>query len=101
MLPFDAMTANPRIDGYQLTLRQLGVLAMVYGNPRKSYSVKDLAEPLHLPKPCVTRALDALEHEELIKRGSHDTDKRQIKVLLTRDGTALMTEIGKVMGNGR
>lgn len=96
MLPFDAMTANPRIDEHQLTLRQLGVLARVYGNPGEAYSVKDLAELLHLPKPCVTRALDTLAQEELVKRGPHATDKRQIKVLRTLAGAALMAEIRKV-----
>lgn len=78
----------PLIEKDDFTLRQLVVLHTIAANPGRS--VRDLAGPLRLNKPAVTRALDALAARQWIVRPVSGRDRRQIEVTVTPAGRAAL-----------
>lgn len=68
-----------------LSVRQLGILSMVYINHIHA-SVDHYARTLNLSKPAVTKALNRLEELRLVKRIPSWEDKRKITVVPTSYG---------------
>jgi len=72
-----AVTASVRSDAPDLTARQQAILMTIALTPGP-HTVRGLAEQLNIAKPAVTRALDALERLDFIKRVRDDADLRNI-----------------------
>lgn len=72
-----AVTASVRSDAPDLTARQQAILMTVALTPGP-HTVRGLAEQLNIAKPAVTRALDALERLDFIKRVRDEADLRNI-----------------------
>ncbi|MGD2133504.1 MAG: MarR family transcriptional regulator [Maricaulaceae bacterium] len=89
-----------RSRGPELTARQLAVLMTVYLTP-PPHTVRGLSETLGMPKPAVTRALDALSAQDFISRRRDEADRRSILIARTRAGSAylgrLATRIKRVV----
>lgn len=83
-----------REEGPDLTARQLSVLLSVYV-AAPPHTVKALSQALNLKKPAVTRALDVLEREKLIKRKIDETDKRVVLIQRTMDGAKFLNDLGE------
>ena len=71
------VTASVRSDAPDLTARQQAILMTIALMPG-SHTVRGLAEQLNIAKPAVTRALDALERLDFIKRVRDEADLRNI-----------------------
>lgn len=72
-----AVTASVRSDAPDLTARQQAILMTIALMPGP-HTVRGLAEQLNIAKPAVTRALDALERLDFIKRVRDEADLRNI-----------------------
>ncbi|HAE25833.1 MarR family transcriptional regulator [Hyphomonas adhaerens] len=72
-----AVTASVRSDAPDLTARQQAILMTIALTPGP-HTVRGLAEQLNIAKPAVTRALDALERLDFIKRVRDEADLRNI-----------------------
>jgi DNA-binding MarR family transcriptional regulator len=80
-----AVTASVRSDAPDLTARQQAILMTIALTPGP-HTVRGLAEHLHIAKPAVTRALDALARLDFIRRIKDDTDLRNIFIERTPEG---------------
>ncbi|MEL6213388.1 MAG: MarR family transcriptional regulator, partial [Pseudomonadota bacterium] len=71
----DVIADAVRNDGPDLSMRQWAILLCVYLNPGR-HTVRALARDLNVPKPAISRALDALSILGFIKRVRDPEDKR-------------------------
>lgn len=53
---------------------------------------RELAEVLRVSRPSIVSAVDTLERKGHVRRSSHATDRRLVRVALTNDGMALVRE---------
>ncbi len=78
--------ANDKLP--QLTLRQLGIMLIVYGEPEESHSVSGLAERLGLAPAAVTNCVSRLiDLGELVRRDSSRDDGRIVVIGRTGAGS--------------
>lgn len=89
-------TAEVRSDHPDLTLRQLGVLLVIYRTDVLQ-TVRGLASCLRISKPATSRALNRLEELELVQRTMDKLDRRSVLMFRTAAGTAMMDRLGAVM----
>ncbi|MEM1390483.1 MAG: MarR family transcriptional regulator [Pseudomonadota bacterium] len=91
-----ALTAYVRSDENDMTARQQAVLMTVALTPGP-HTVRGLSAQLNIAKPAVTRALDVLERNQLIKRTPDQSDLRSIHVERTLEGTAWLRHFGSLI----
>ena len=77
-----------------LTNRQLALLLVVYLNPGP-HTVRGLAQVLNVSKPVITRALNRLGSLGYLRRQRDDSDKRNIFVARTPQGTEFLEAFGQ------
>ncbi len=75
-----------------LTMRQMTVLLTVYMMP-DPHTVRRLAAQMNVTKPVITRALDSLSRQGLIKRVKDEKDKRNIFIQRTVKGAVYLSEV--------
>ncbi len=76
--------------GINLTIEQWSVLYHLWKEDGKSQ--QELCKATFRDKPSITRLIDNLEKLNLVKRMSHDKDRRINKVFLTRQAEKLQEE---------
>ncbi|WP_375209089.1 MarR family transcriptional regulator [Hyphomonas jannaschiana] len=86
-----AVTASVRSDAPDLTARQQAILMTIALMPGP-HTVRGLAEQLNIAKPAVTRALDALERLDFIKRVRDEADLRNIFLERRPDGMTYLRQ---------
>ncbi|MEM1087220.1 MAG: MarR family transcriptional regulator [Pseudomonadota bacterium] len=91
-----ALTAYVRSDESDMTARQQAVLMTVALTPGP-HTVRGLSVQLNIAKPAVTRALDVLEKNRLIKRTPDQTDLRSVHIERTVEGTAWLRNFGSLI----
>ena len=79
-----------------LSARQMALLLSIYveGGP---HTVRGLAAGLSISKPAVTRAIDALEQLEFVRRLPDETDKRSVLVSRTVKGAVFLDQFGALI----
>jgi DNA-binding MarR family transcriptional regulator len=78
-----------------LTLAQLHLVGELYDHP--GHTVRELADATGVTQPTVTRALDALQRQGLLRRVASPEDRRCVLVELTDDGrTVLVAERARI-----
>lgn len=82
-----------RTDGPDLSTRQIAVLLTVYLEDRP-HTVRELASELNISKPAITRALDRLCEDGLLRRKTDDKDRRSVLIQRTVKGSVFLREIG-------
>lgn len=87
-------TDTVKSDSVDLTSRQFAVLLAIFMRPGP-HAVRELAVHLDLPKPAVTRALDALERQGFIRRKRDREDKRDVSVHRTVKGALFLYDYGE------
>lgn len=78
-----------RAKGPDLSSRQWAVLLTVYLNP-PPHTVRALAADLAVSKPAITRAIDALEKLEFVRRLPDERDRRSVLVQRTVKGSVFL-----------
>ena len=92
----DVMTDAVRADGPDLSMRQWSILLTVYTTPGP-HTVRGLARALNVPKPAISRALDALSILGFVRRVRDDSDKRIVLVQKTADGSIYLDQFARIV----
>jgi DNA-binding MarR family transcriptional regulator len=92
----DVLADSVRSDGPDLSMRQWAILLTVYLNPGP-HTVRGLSRELHVPKPAISRALDALSILGLIRRVRDDSDRRIVLVQKTAEGSIYIDEFARLV----
>lgn len=90
------MVAALRRELPDMTQRQLALLLQVYLTP-PPHTVRGLAAELLMSKPAVTRALDRLGREGLVRRKTDESDRRSVLVQRTVKGSVFLREFGDLV----
>ncbi len=85
-----------RSERPDLTSRQLAIMLIVYLDP-PPHTVRGLAVALGVSKPAITRALDTLGSEGVLKRVRDEADRRNVFVQRTAKGSIFMDEFGEAI----
>lgn len=85
-----------RDDGPDLSMRQWAIMLSVYLKPGP-HTVRALSQTLNVPKPAISRALDALSILGFIRRVRDPEDKRIVIVQKTSDGAIFLDEFSKLV----
>ena len=87
----DALSANMRGDGPDLSARQMSILLTVY-TQAPPHTVRGLSDSLKISKPAISRALDRLGQLGYIRRRRDDYDRRSVQVQRTVKGAVFLSE---------
>lgn len=90
------MTESVRRDGPDLSMRQWSIMLTVYMKPGP-HTVRALSKNLNVPKPAISRALDALSILGFIKRIRDPNDKRIVIVQKTSDGAIFLDDFSRLV----
>lgn len=85
-----------RDDGPDLSMRQWAIILSVYLKPGP-HTVRGLSQTLKVPKPAISRALDALSILGFIKRVRDPEDRRIVIIQKTSDGAIFLDEFAKLV----
>ncbi|ADM08865.1 hypothetical protein PB2503_03952 [Parvularcula bermudensis HTCC2503] len=92
----DVMVDTVRLDRPDLSMRQWALLLTVYLTPGP-HTVRRLSEELKVPKPAISRALDALSIHGYIKRARDPDDRRIVLVQKTEEGAMFIDQFAGVV----
>jgi DNA-binding MarR family transcriptional regulator len=92
----DLIVGLCRHDSADLTARHLAVFLACYLST-EGQTVRGLAAYLNVSKPAITRALDKLEKQNLMRRKTDPNDRRSIFATRTMRGAAYLTEIKRLL----
>ncbi len=92
----DVFADAVRNDGPDLSMRQWAILLSVYLTPGR-HTVRALSRDLNVPKPAVSRALDALSILGFVKRVRDPDDRRIVLVQKTPDGAVYIDEFARLV----
>lgn len=92
----EVMCDAVRAEGPDLSMRQWSILLTVYLN-QGPHTVRALARDLNVPKPAISRALDALSILGFIKRVRDPRDKRIVIVQKTQDGALYVDRFARLV----
>jgi len=76
-----------------LTPTQYNILRILRGAGEEGLSCKEAAERMVTKDSDVTRLLDRLEQQELIRRARHDQDRRVVLTFITAKGLAVLKQL--------
>ncbi len=85
-----------REDGPDLSMRQWAIMLSVYLKPGP-HTVRGLSGSLNVPKPAISRALDALSILGFIRRVRDPQDRRIVIIHKTSDGAIFLDEFAKLV----
>lgn len=92
----EVMCDAVRADNPDLSMRQWSILLTVYLKPGP-HTVRALARDLNVPKPAISRALDALSILGFVKRVRDDNDKRIVIVRKTTEGAIYLDKFARLV----
>jgi len=87
----DVTLKNVLDTGPELSPRQLVILTTIYLETGP-HTVRSLAKKMNLTKSPITRAIDRLEGQSLIRRCHDPRDKRSIIIERTPKGTSFLSD---------
>ena len=93
-----AVCSSVRSDAPDLTARQQAIL-MTVALTRGPHTVRGLASLLDIAKPAVTRALDSLAKQGLIRRVKDETDLRNVFIERTTAGADYLREFSGLIAS--
>lgn len=92
----DVLADAVRSDGPDLSMRQWAILLTVYLNPGP-HTVRGLSRDLSVPKPAISRALDALSILGFVRRVRDETDRRIVLVQKTAEGAIYVDDFARIV----
>lgn len=81
---------------HDLSQRQIGILLTVYMEP-PPHTIRSLSSSLHISKPAVCRAIDALSQMDLIRRKKDEEDRRNVLLQRTVNGSVFLRDFADVI----
>lgn len=92
----DVFVDSVRAEQPDLSMRQWAILLTVYLTPGP-HTVRKMSTDLNIPKPAISRALDALSMLKLIKRVRDPNDRRSVLVQKTADGGVFIDDFARLV----
>jgi DNA-binding MarR family transcriptional regulator len=92
----DVFTDAVKSEGPDLSMRQWAILLTVYLNSGP-HTVRGLSRDLNVPKPAISRALDALSILGLVRRVRDEADRRIVLVQKTPEGSIYVDEFARIV----
>jgi DNA-binding MarR family transcriptional regulator len=92
----DVGLAQVKDDEADLSVRQMTILLTIYLET-PPHTVRDLAAKLHVSKPVITRALDAMGKLELVSRRRDKADMRNVLIQRTVKGSLFLERLGDLV----
>ena len=92
----EVMCDAVRADNPDLSMRQWSILLTVYLRPGP-HTVRALARDLNVPKPAISRALDALSILVFVRRVRDENDKRIVIVRKTAEGAIYLDNFARLV----
>ncbi len=92
----DASLDLVRDEHPDLTTRQMTILLTVYLNA-PPHTVRGLAAKLGVSKPVITRALDAMGQQDLLRRRRDEKDKRNVLIQRTVTGSLYLEAMAELI----
>ncbi len=92
----DVMADAVRAENPDLSMRQWAILLTVYLHPGP-HTVRALARELNVPKPAISRALDALSILGLVRRVRNEQDRRIVNVQRTPEGSVFIDDFTQLV----
>jgi DNA-binding MarR family transcriptional regulator len=83
------------LKDYDISLPQYNVLRILRGQKAKAISVAGICERMIDKSSNASRIVDKLETRKLVLRRVCDKDRRQVDVVITDKGTALLEDLDK------
>jgi DNA-binding MarR family transcriptional regulator len=83
-------------DEPDLSVRQVTILLTIYMEA-PPHTVRGLASKLSVSKPVITRALDSMGKLGLVKRRRDETDKRNVLVQRTVEGSLYLERLADLI----
>ena len=83
------------LKDYDISLPQFNVLRILRGQKGQPMSVAGLCERMIDKSSNASRIVDKLEARKLVSRRVCDKDRRQVDVVITDKGTALLEDLDK------
>lgn len=97
LLPWrDVLVDSVRAEAPDLSQRQWAILLTVYLTPGP-HTVRKMSTDFKIPKPAISRALDALSILGLIRRVRDQNDKRIVLVQKTADGAIFVDDFARLV----
>ncbi|MCI5044015.1 MAG: MarR family transcriptional regulator [Aquisalinus sp.] len=97
LLPWrEILVDTVRADMPDLSQRQWAILLTVYLTPGP-HTVRKMSADFKIPKPAISRALDALSILGLIRRVRDQRDKRIVLVQKTPDGAIFVDDFARMV----
>jgi len=93
-----ALIPYVRAHSPDLSARQMALLLTIYVEAGP-HTVRGLAAKLSISKPAVTRAIDALEKLEYVRRLPDESDKRSVLVSRTVKGAVFLDQFGALIAS--
>jgi len=92
----DVSLAQVRGAEPDLSARQISILITIYLDPQP-HTIRALAAKLGVSKPVVTRALDTMGRQGLVKRKRDPSDRRNVLVQRTVGGSLYLERLGDLV----
>ncbi len=92
----DVLADAVRGDGPDLSMRQWAILLTVYLGPGP-HTVRGLSRDLNVPKPAISRALDALSILGYVRRVRDESDRRIVLVQKTSEGSIHIDDFARIV----
>ncbi len=92
----DVMADAVRDESPDLSMRQWAILLTVYLQPGP-HTVRALSRELNVPKPAISRALDALSILGLVRRARDADDRRIVLVQKTPEGAIFVDKFAQLV----
>lgn len=92
----DVIADAVRAEGPDLSMRQWAILLTVYLSSGP-HTVRALARDLKVPKPAISRALDALSILKFVRRVRDQADKRIVLVQKTAEGAIYLDGFARIV----
>ncbi|MEM6413782.1 MAG: MarR family transcriptional regulator [Pseudomonadota bacterium] len=90
------MADSVRADNPDLSMRQWAILLTVYLHSGP-HTVRGLARELNIPKPAISRALDALSILGFVRRVRDVDDRRIVNIQKTPEGAIFIDEFTNIV----
>ncbi len=90
------MVSSVRLDGPDLSARQMALLLSVYLS-KPPHTVRGLAKLLDVSKPAITRAVNRLSELGMVRRKTDETDRRSVFIQRTVKGSVFLREFGELI----
>ncbi|HXY93517.1 MAG TPA: MarR family transcriptional regulator [Acidimicrobiia bacterium] len=84
--------ANERVRAAGLSMARMRVLDLLGDGPKR---MRELSDALNVAPRTITGLVDALDHDGLVERSAHPTDRRVTVLTITPEGRRLLATAGK------